>query len=55
MTQRQATLARSDQISRAANSEIQASLAERDEEIAGCAPMWRSTSAWWAPPVSARD
>lgn len=35
MTQRQATLARSDQISRAANSEIQTSLAERDEEIAG--------------------
>ncbi|MFC6840233.1 DUF6776 family protein [Xanthomonas theicola] len=35
LNQRQATLARSDQISRAANNEVQSSLAERDEEIAG--------------------
>lgn len=35
LQQRQATLERSDQISRAANVEIQNSLAERDEEIAG--------------------
>lgn len=35
LTQRQATLQASDQISRAALSEVQASLAERDEEIAG--------------------
>ncbi len=33
-TQRLVTLQRSDQISRAANSELQSSLAERDEEIA---------------------
>jgi len=33
--QREATLSRSDQISRAANNEIQNVLAERDEEIAG--------------------
>jgi len=33
--QRQATLEASDRISRAANTEVQASLAERDEEIAG--------------------
>ncbi len=33
--QRQATLEASDKISRAANTEVQASLAERDEEIAG--------------------
>ncbi|WP_045726688.1 DUF6776 family protein [Xanthomonas sp. GPE 39] len=32
--QHQATLARSDQISRAANNEVQSSLAEREEEIA---------------------
>ncbi|WAC62067.1 hypothetical protein OVA13_11700 [Pseudoxanthomonas sp. SL93] len=35
LQQRESTLARSDQISRAANSEVQATLAERDEEIAG--------------------
>lgn len=35
LVQRQATLSRSDQISRAANNEIQNVLAERDEEIAG--------------------
>ena len=35
LRQRQATLEASDKISRAANSEVQASLAERDEEIAG--------------------
>ncbi|WP_305805260.1 DUF6776 family protein [Stenotrophomonas sp. YIM B06876] len=35
LKQRQATLAASDRISRAANTEVQASLAERDEEIAG--------------------
>ena len=33
--QRRATLARSDQISRQANADLQATLAERDEEIAG--------------------
>lgn len=35
LRQRQATLEASDRISRAANNEVQASLAERDEEIAG--------------------
>lgn len=35
LSQREATLAVSDRISRAANTEIQATLAERDEEIAG--------------------
>jgi len=35
LRQRQATLEASDRISRAANTEVQASLAERDEEIAG--------------------
>ena len=35
LRQRQATLEASDKISRAANTEVQASLAERDEEIAG--------------------
>ncbi len=35
LEQRVATLARSDQISRDANSELQAALAERDEEISG--------------------
>jgi len=35
LNQRQATLARSDQISRAANNEVQSSLAEREEEIVG--------------------
>ncbi|HBS64212.1 MULTISPECIES: DUF6776 family protein [Stenotrophomonas] len=35
LQQRQATLQASDRISRAANTEVQASLAERDEEIAG--------------------
>jgi hypothetical protein len=35
VSQREATLAVSDRISRAANTEIQATLAERDEEIAG--------------------
>lgn len=35
LKQRQATLLASDRISRAANTEVQASLAERDEEIAG--------------------
>jgi hypothetical protein len=35
LEQRVATLARSDQISRDANSELQGALAERDEEIAG--------------------
>lgn len=35
LRQRQATLEASDRISRAANAEVQASLAERDEEIAG--------------------
>lgn len=35
LQQRESTLARSDQISRAANAEVQATLAERDEEIAG--------------------
>ncbi|KRG72328.1 membrane protein [Stenotrophomonas terrae] len=35
LRQRQATLEASDKISRAANNEVQASLAERDEEIAG--------------------
>lgn len=35
LQQRQATLEASDKISRAANTEVQASLAERDEEIAG--------------------
>lgn len=35
LSQSEATLAVSDRISRAANSEIQATLAERDEEIAG--------------------
>ena len=35
LSQRVITLERSDQISRAANIELQASLAERDEEIAG--------------------
>lgn len=35
LQQRQATLAASDRISRAANTEVQASLGERDEEIAG--------------------
>ena len=34
LNQRMVTLARSDQISRAANGELQSSLAERDEEIA---------------------
>ena len=34
LNQRMVTLSRSDQISRAANSELQSSLAERDEEIA---------------------
>ena len=34
LNQRMVTLARSDQISRAANTELQSSLAERDEEIA---------------------
>lgn len=35
LRQREATLQASDRISRAANTEVQASLAERDEEIAG--------------------
>ncbi|WP_368564139.1 DUF6776 family protein [Pseudoxanthomonas sp. UTMC 1351] len=35
LSQREATLAVSDRISRAANAEVQATLAERDEEIAG--------------------
>lgn len=35
MKQREATLQASDRISRAANTDVQASLAERDEEIAG--------------------
>jgi hypothetical protein len=35
LRQREATLVASDRISRAANAEVQASLAERDEEIAG--------------------
>lgn len=35
LRQKQATLEASDRISRAANNEVQASLAERDEEIAG--------------------
>jgi hypothetical protein len=35
LNQRLVTLSRSDQISRAANTELQSSLAERDEEIAG--------------------
>jgi len=35
LDQRMVTLSRSDQISRAANTELQSSLAERDEEIAG--------------------
>lgn len=35
LRQRQATLEASDRISRAANNEVQVSLAERDEEIAG--------------------
>lgn len=35
LRQRQATLEASDRISRAANAEVQASLSERDEEIAG--------------------
>ncbi|MFT3763244.1 MAG: hypothetical protein QM761_11715 [Pseudoxanthomonas sp.] len=35
MAQRDATLARSDQISRQANADLQGTLAERDEEIAG--------------------
>lgn len=35
LQQKQATLEASDRISRAANNEVQASLAERDEEIAG--------------------
>lgn len=35
LRQKQATLEASDRISRAANTEVQASLAERDEEIAG--------------------
>ena len=35
LRQRQATLEASDKISRAATAEVQASLAERDEEIAG--------------------
>lgn len=35
LQQRQATLEASDRISRAANTEVQASLGERDEEIAG--------------------
>lgn len=35
LKQRQATLQASDRISRTANTEVQASLAERDEEIAG--------------------
>ena len=35
LQQRQATLQASDRISRAANTEVQASLGERDEEIAG--------------------
>ncbi len=35
LRQRQATLEASDKISRAANNEVQVSLAERDEEIAG--------------------
>lgn len=35
LQQRESTLARSDQISRAANADVQATLAERDEEIAG--------------------
>ena len=35
LQQKQATLEASDRISRAANAEVQASLAERDEEIAG--------------------
>ena len=35
LRQKQATLEASDRISRAANTEVQSSLAERDEEIAG--------------------
>lgn len=35
LSQREATLAVSDRISRSANAEVQATLAERDEEIAG--------------------
>ncbi|WP_227818696.1 hypothetical protein, partial [Klebsiella aerogenes] len=54
LRQKQATLEASDRISRAANTEVQSSLASAMKRSPACAPTSPSMSDWWAPPASAR-